>query len=98
MGRPCCSVLSTLSQSVPHRIGFLQLLDAFHQNRYHVTISPSVSNSELYVALVGRLFVRRWLFCGWYLNRDFRLHTGLLPMVRLRQESQTENKCFLTRI
>jgi hypothetical protein len=82
MGRPSCYVLSTLSQAVPHRLGLLQLFNALHQDRHHVTVSPSVPDPEFHVALVGRLPVCRWLLRGWYPDRNFRLHTGLLPMVR----------------
>lgn len=71
MGRPDCSVLSSFPQDVPYRIGLLQFLDALDQSRHHVVISSFVPDSKLCMALVGRLSVRRWVFCGWYLDGNF---------------------------
>lgn len=84
MGRPSGSILSTLPQVIPHRLGLLQLLNAFHQSRHHVAVPSPVPHPELHVALVGCLLVCRRVFCGWYSYGDLRLYTGSLPMVSLR--------------
>ena len=71
MGRSDCSLLSTLPQTVSHRLGLLQLLDALHQDRHYATVSSSISDSKLHMALVGRIPVRRWLLRGWYSDGNF---------------------------
>lgn len=68
VGRPDCSVLSSFPQDVPHRLGLLQFLDVVDQSRHHVVVSSPIPDSKFYMALVGRLSVRRWVFRGWYLD------------------------------